>query len=110
MLLVSTTELWRAVLNPSSPRYLEWRKVFDTDEVPLLSPFPIKANLNNELTMIHAIDWNLLDGETSNRLVAYIAQKFGVTEEAVQKQIEDDAHFPIRAADVLVTMSPKSFI
>jgi hypothetical protein len=107
---VSTTELWRAVLNPSSPRYLEWRKVFDTDEVPLLSPFPIKANLNNELTMIHAIDWNLLDGETSNRLVAYIAQKFGVTEEVVQKQIEDDAHFPIRAADVLVTMSPKSFI
>jgi hypothetical protein len=42
--------------------------------------------------------------------VAYIAQKFGVTEEAVQKQIEDDAHFPIRAADVLVTMSLKSFI
>jgi hypothetical protein len=107
---MGATELWQAILNPSSPRYLEWRKVFDTDEVPLLSPFPIKANLNNELTMIHAIDWNLLDGETSNRLVAYIAQKFGVTEEAVQKQIGDDAHFPIRAADVLVTMSPKSFI
>ena len=107
---MSVTELWRAVLNPSSSRYLEWRKIFDTDTVPLQSPFPIKAKINGVTEMVHVLDWDAIDGPTSDRLYAYIAEKFGVTELDVAKQVEEDAAFPIRAADVIVTMSPRSFI
>jgi len=56
---MSATELWRAVLNPSSPRYLEWRKVFDTDEVPpavgnveVLMAWPFFLNGNCQLRLV----------------------------------------------------------
>lgn len=107
---MSITELWRASLNPSSPRYVEWRKIFDTDEIPITSPFPIKAKLGEEEDMIHAIDWRMLDGLTSERLIEYIANKFAVTPAEVEKQIDEDAHFPIRASDVIISMSPRAFI
>ncbi len=107
---MSITELWRASLNPSSPRYLEWRKIFDSDHIPVVSPFPIKATLGEETDMIYAVAWNELDGPTSDRLIDYMAKKFNTTALAVAEQIEADMHFPIRASDVIVSMSPRAFI
>lgn len=109
-MLKNTPQLWHASLNPSSPRYLDWRKIFSSDEIPILSPFPVKATLGEEQEMVYALDWQAMDGDTSIRLIAFIANKFSVTTHEVERQIEDDGVFPIRQSDVIVSYSMKSFI
>lgn len=104
------TRLWSATLNPSSPRYLDWRKVFTSDSVPVLSPFPVKAILGNEEGLVYALDWDAMDGDTSERLIDFIAKKFNTTKKEVERQINDDGVFPIRESDVIVSYSLKSFI
>lgn len=107
---MSVTELWRASLNPSSPRYIEWRKIFASDDIPIVSPFPIKAKLGEETDMIYAICWDELDGPTADRLVDYMAEKFNASPITVAEQIESDSHFPIRASDVIIAFSPRAFM
>jgi hypothetical protein len=107
---MSQTDFWRASLNPSSPRYLEWRKIFDSDDIEITSPFPINATLGNERDKIHAIDINALDQDTYDRLIAYMAAKFKTPKELMDQAVQKDSHFPIRASDVVISFSPRAFI
>jgi hypothetical protein len=106
-----TYQFWRAHLNPSSPRYPQWRKIFDSDEVPLASPFPIRAKLGPEdFQPIYCLDWNQIVGTPSDKLIAFVVERFNVTPRQAAAQLEDDGVFPIRAADVLISFSPRAFL
>lgn len=103
--------LWTAHLDPHSPRYADWKKIFlDSDEVKISSPLPFKATLGAEQTRVYAIRIGDMNAETLARLMTSIAERFGVSEEAVKQQIETDAHFPIREEDVIVAFSSRAFI
>lgn len=103
--------LWTAHLNPHSPRYADWKKIFvDSDDLKISSPLPVGATLGEEKTRIYAIRIGDLDPATLARLVSFMAARFGTTEEIVAKQIEADAHFPIREEDVIVAFSSRAFI
>jgi len=103
-------KLWRAQLNPKSPRYLEWRKIFESDEIPLVTPSAFDAQLGNETDSIHLLDWFEIVSETSDRMLEYFAAKFGTTIEEVEKEFDETGHIPIRASDVIVSYDVRAFI
>lgn len=103
--------LWWASLDHSSPRYRDWYGILNDDRVPLLSPFSTHAQLGEEKDVeVYGLDWQNLDGEQSDRLLNFIAHKFGVTQEEVAKDLDRDGLFPIRAADVTVFYSLRAFL
>ena len=106
------TELWNAKLNPSSPRYLDWRRIFDTDDIPLTSPFPFKTKLGDlpDLEMVYLLNWLEIDEPASDRLIDFVAVKFNVPHVEVEDQLNMDGVFPIRQADVLVSFSLRAFL
>lgn len=103
-------ELWWASLNKESPRYADWFKILGTDHVPLLSPWAAKANLGGETTEVYALDWQNLDGDASQRLLEFVANKFGVGTEVIEADLDRDGHFPIREQDVTVFYDMRAFL
>jgi hypothetical protein len=105
------TEYWRASLNPSSPRYIEWRNIFSSDDIPLVSPFPMKAKLGPEdPQFIYLLNWHEIVGDESDRLIAFVVERFKVSPLEAASRIEQDGVFPIRQADVIVSFSPRAFL
>lgn len=102
--------IWNARLNPSSPRYLEWRKIFDEDEIPLVSSIPFQAKLGEETDTIFLLDWFQIVGEESDRMLDFFAQKFSASRDEVEKTFDQAAHIPIRSSDVIISYSVKVFI
>ena len=103
-------ELWWATLNQSSPRYADWRKILGEDRVPLLSPWAAQAKLGEETTHVYALDWHDLDGDASQRLLEFVAAKFGVATEVIEADLNRDGHFPIREQDVTVFYDMRAFL
>lgn len=103
-------KLWWASLSQQSPRYAEWHRILGSDEVPLLSPFPAEAVLGEEMTNVYALDWQNLDGEASQRLLEFLANKFGVETKVIEADLDRDGHFPIREQDVTVCYSMRAFL
>ena len=103
-------QLWNATLNPSSPRYIEWRKIFERDEIPLISPVAFAAVLGNERDTVHLLNWHDIVGEESDRLLAYFAQKYKRPVDQIEKEFDDTGHIPIRASDVVIHYSLRAFI
>jgi hypothetical protein len=102
--------LWHATLNPASPRYKDWLDILGQDRVELLHPRSFEANLGEETCEVYLLDWLNLDGEASERLLAFIANKFGAEKEVIEKNLNDDGYFPIRAADVIVSFDLRAFM
>jgi hypothetical protein len=103
-------QLWKAVLNPSSPRYIEWRKIFESDEIPLISPVSFVAILGNERDTVHLINWHDVVGDESDRMVIYFAEKYKMSHAQVEKEFDNTGHVPIRASDVIISYSMRAFI
>jgi len=103
-------ELYTAALNPSSPRYIEWRRIFPDDRIELLGVTPIKATLGEESEFVYLLDLQAMEGDVYDRLVHYIARKFNVDDAEVVAEFEDKNHFPIRTSDVIVIFSQRAFI
>jgi hypothetical protein len=103
-------ELWWASLNQQSPRYADWLKILGDDRVPLLSPWSAQAKLGDETTEVYALDWQNLDGDASQRLLEFVAAKFCVATEEIEKDLDRDGHFPIRAQDVTVFYDVRAFL
>lgn len=106
------TEQWfQARLNPSSPRYLIWRKIFNQDEIPILSPTPVKGKLDGQdPEFIYLLDWNNIVGEESDRLINFVAEKYSITVLAAAEALEKHGFFPIRRDDCLISATLPHFI
>lgn len=102
--------LWWARLSTTSPRYADWRKILDSEEVPLLSPGSHSAKLGEETTEVYLLDWQSLDGEASERLLEFLANKFGVETKVIEADLDRDGHFPIRAEDVTISFDVRAFL
>lgn len=103
-------KIWKAYLNPSSPRYLEWRKIFQQDEIPLINNVAYQAKLGDQRDTIFLLNWFKIVGEESDNLIAYFANKHGLTHTEIEKQFDADGHVPIRTSDVIVAYDLRMFI
>jgi hypothetical protein len=103
-------EMWSATLNPASPRYADWKAILDSDHVTLLSPMPGKTKLGDEECEVYLLDWQDLDEEASLRLLNFVAKKFNASVDEISADLDRDGHFPIRASDVIVSMSLRMFL
>jgi hypothetical protein len=103
--------LWSCSLNSSSPRYQDWKPIFPDELVPILAPFPIKANLGPDVHEVYMINLNALSGEQVQKLILFLAAKSGMESMDIAQTIKNeyDDKFPIRAADVVVAFSTRAF-
>jgi len=98
------SEWFQGKLNPSSPRYLIWRKIFNQDEIPIMSPIPVKGKLDGQdAEYIYLIDWNRVEGEEADNLMKFVAEKYSVTKDVAYKELERHGFFPIRRDDCLIS-------
>ena len=103
-------KLWSASLVGSSPHYAEWRKILDSDEVPIVSPRVEFAQLGPEESVgIYRLDVVRLSRDQHARLVDFICDRFGVKGREAVQGLESDG-FPIRAADVSISYDVRAFL
>ncbi len=103
--------LFNAILDPTSPRYKDWREIFDGEEVPLESPEVYEAKFGTQpgTTRIYKLGISRLTLEQRERLLKWIVEKFSADREAASKQIDAEG-FPIREVDVVVSFDMRAFI
>lgn len=103
-------ELYKAILNPQSPRYDDWVRILGQDAVPLKSPRSYVADLGEEADVeVYALDVEALSVGQCARLVDWIAEKFGVAPQLAVQAI-NGLGFPVRAADVIVSFDLRAFV
>lgn len=103
-------ELCRASLNPHGPNHEFWFRIFGHNPVPLQSPQPIKAIMGEEKDVeCYLLNLQGMTLGQKARLLGFIAQKFGVPVYRVEQEIARDG-FPIRAKDVIVSISMRAVI
>lgn len=107
---MTTRRLWWATLVPSSPRYLDWYTILDSDNVPLLYPGAAPAKLGEQPDKIDVfqIDLSKMTEPQIDRLVRHVMNRFRAPEAAVRDAILQDG-FPIRAVDVSLAFDMRAF-
>lgn len=104
------SELWSAILNPHGPNYETWSQVFGSERVPLKSCVTVLADLGPEKDVpVHMLNLQALTLKQRAQLLGIIALKLGVSIYEVEAEIAAKG-FPIRAADVIVSMSLRGFL
>lgn len=99
-----------AILNPSSPNYQSWHAIFGESLVPLKSPTSVRAELGAEKDVeVYLLNLAAMTLRVRARLLHALAQKFGVPVYEVEADIAKNG-MPIRAADVIVSVSLRAFI
>jgi hypothetical protein len=102
--------LWSAILNPAGPNYQTWREVLGSEKVPLKSSAPVTAELGTEPNVeVYLLDIAALTLPQRARLLGFIAQKFGMPVFEVEATIAKTG-FPIRAADVIVSIGLRAVL
>jgi hypothetical protein len=95
---------FKATLNGQSPRYSEWLNILGGDAVPLRHCVPLKATLGEETDVeIYRLNVDAFTEGQRDRLVQFVALKFGVAPALVNADLES-VGFPIRAQDVDVVI------
>lgn len=102
-------ELWSATLDPNSPRYKQWSEILGSEIVPLKSPTAFRTKLGDEPDEVYALDLKAFTPQQTDRLVAFIRNKFGAEEDEVREELRVRG-FPIREADVILAFSLRAFI
>jgi len=103
-------ELWWARLGSSSPRYKDWFQILGTDKVPLLHPGDAECNFIGEgAVYAHRLALDQLDEHQLNRLIAFVAKKFGADEGTVRTEVLRDG-FPVRSEDVTIFYDMRAFL
>ena len=83
-------------------RRAEFEAIFGTATVHVKSPFPVRANLPGRPDcLIYELDLELITREQRARLVAFLAEKFGISVEEVDALLEVHG-VPILAEDCVV--------
>lgn len=102
---------FQAKLNPDSPRYLIWRKIFNQDEIPIRSPIPVKGRLDGqEAEYIYLIDWTQVRGEEARNLVQFVMEKYDVTKAVAVDSLQQHGFFPIRRDDCIISATLPHFL
>lgn len=105
-----SNELWSAILNPRGPNYATWREVLGSEQVPLQSAGSQMATLGEERDVeVYMLNLQAMTLGQRARLVGGLAQRFGTTVSEVEQEIAK-CGFPIRAADVIVSISMRAVI
>ena len=107
--------VYRTHLREGSPHYEQWRRVLGSDtDIPLVSPLEARADLGLEHTErnvgVYLVDLKRLSPEQFSRLVLEIASKFRVDPSVVEKDLREEVSFPIRSADIFVTLDARAFL
>lgn len=100
----------RVSVTVTGERAEEFREIFGTTTVPVVSPFSEIAELGD--TGEHEcfmLDLERISHEQYDRLVAHIARKFGTDEAAVAASLRERG-LPIKAEDCLMSISLRMFI
>lgn len=110
--------LYSAILNPRGPNYANWQHVLGPgqSEIPLLRPAEVKASLEPYKNFepeanvpVYLVDLSRFTREQTDRLVVFLAQKFGAPPDEVKAEIAR-AGFPIRSVDVIVSFDMRAFV
>jgi hypothetical protein len=102
--------LWSATLNPAGPNYQIWREVLGSEKVPLKSSAPVTAEIGTEPCVeVYMLDLAALTLPQRARLLGFIAQRFGMPVYEAEATIAKTG-FPIRAADVIVSISMRAVL
>jgi len=101
-------ELFSAILNPAGPNYERLREIFGSQNVPLKSPYSALAHLGPEKDVeVYMLDLRALTLGQRARLLMVVSEKTGVPASVIEADIEPRG-FPIRAADVIVSISMRA--
>lgn len=94
-----------ATISKTSPRAADWRGVFGRlDNIPLQGPLPIVCKLPGKgESACYMLDLQAITPEERERLIDYIAIRFGSSRKVVEDSL-DDVGMPIVADDVLVSI------
>jgi hypothetical protein len=104
-----SVELWSAILDHDGPNYVTWYEIFGSGRVPLKSPRSAQATLGEETNVeVYLLNVAALTLIQRARLMAVVAQKFGVPIYEVEAEIAKRG-FPIRAEDVIVSVDLRAF-
>jgi hypothetical protein len=103
---------WEARLRPEGPNYAEWAAILEeqADNIPLISPLPMKATLGEDLVEIYLIDWNNLEGGPADNLTKIVMKQLHLTEVQAMQYLEIRGSFPIRVVDVDVSSKIQSWV
>lgn len=103
-------ELYSAILNPRGPNYQSWRDVLGGEQVPLKSATSVKADLGAEKDVeVYMLNLAAMTLRVRARLLGTLAQRFGVPVYKVEQDLQQNG-LPIRAEDVIVSISLKAFV
>ena len=90
------------VYNPE--RRAVWEDILGTATVHVKFPFPREANLpGHPNTLIYEVDLDFLTEEQRQRLIAYVAAKFGFSESEVAANLDSEG-MPILAIDCVASV------
>ena len=101
--------LYTATLVTDSPRYRDWNDILRSNEVPIESPKSAEVKLGSETAQVYKVDLDRLEKAQLERLVTWIADRFGCKRSAAFAELESNG-FPIREADVTVSFDLRAFI
>jgi hypothetical protein len=114
-MIMNTPENWEtfATIRASSERAPWWHEVFGGDRAPIKSIFPYRANLSEAPNgptasagkpgaLVYEMDLQALTPEMRERLVQFIAKRFGQNPAFVEFDLDNEG-CPILADDVVVS-------
>jgi len=98
------TKDFTATISEKSERAEMWQTVLGDKTIPIRSPIPTKANLPGKpAASIYEMDIESLTGEQREKLIDYLAERFGIPKAEVAHDL-DEVGCPILAEDIIVTI------
>jgi hypothetical protein len=104
------TELYCAILRPSSPNFEQWNQLLGSHRVPLESPHPKLVTIGEEKDVeVYFLNLKAMTLRQRANLLGHLARKFGSTIDEVEEQLRT-VGMPIRASDVIVSYNMRAFV
>jgi hypothetical protein len=103
-------ELYSAILNPHGPNYASWHAIFGDSLVPVKSAASVKVDLGAEKDVeVYLLNLAAMTLRVRARLLGAVAQELGCPVYEVEAEFSRNG-LPIRAEDMIVSVSVKAFV
>jgi len=111
-------KMWSCILNPMSPRYQIWLKIFGGDhDIPLKSIDSFSLNMPpdpaHELQLksceAYALGIDQMSNEQKERLIVWVIENYKVDRSNVEQELKTKG-FPIRSEDIIISFSLRGFM
>ena len=95
---------FNARLTALGPNYYEWKKIFETDTVPLTSPIAMNASLHGQPIKVYEIDYRLLTISELEKLceIIMLTLKTNDFHKAIE-YLSMRGGYPIPEEDIVIT-------